>query len=170
METHADLVAEQRAVLRELGWRGRADARAIELDPPADLVAAFGPMPTERKAQAAWRAAVGQVDGYRRAWGIEALRLAKHPEQSEREEVSKEPAGMSVEDREATPTSERTRQERRLARHERLAGRNEQLAGLLGPQPTEDLRQRRAWQAARTTIERFRERTHSRTDREREAG
>jgi hypothetical protein len=41
---------------------------------------------------------------------------------------------------------------------------------LLGPQPTEDLRQRRAWQAARTTIERYRERTGSRDGREREAG
>jgi hypothetical protein len=190
LETHADLVTEQRAVMRELGWRGRADARAIELDPPADLVAAFGPMPTERKAQAAWRAAVGQVDGYRRAWGIDPPGLAKH-EGGEREEVRKEPAGMLAEDRQAKPTSEReevskepdaravvedreakptkeqARQERRSARHERRAGRAEEL---LGPQPTKDLRQRRAWQAARTTIERFRERTHSRDDREREAG
>jgi conjugative relaxase-like TrwC/TraI family protein len=190
LETHADLVTEQRAVMRELGWRGRADARAIELDPPADLVAAFGPMPTERKAQAAWRAAVGQVDGYRRAWGIGRPGLAKH-ERGEREEVRKEPAGMlaedrqakptsereevskeadaraAVEDREAEPTKEQAKQERRSARHERRAGRTEEL---LGPQPTEDLRQRRAWQTARTTIERFREWTHSRDDREREAG
>jgi hypothetical protein len=116
--------------------------------------------------------------------------LAKHEERSEREEVRKEPAGGPVEDREAKPTSERevskepdaraavedregalpkgrADQGRRSARHERRAGRAEEL---LGPQPTEDLRQRRAWQAARTTIERFRERTHSRDDREREAG
>ncbi len=190
LETHADLVTEQRAVMRELGWRRRADARAIELDPPADLVANFGPMPTERKAQAAWRAAIGQVDGYRRAWGIDQPGLAKH-EGGEREEVRKEPAGMlaedrqakptsereevskeadaraAVEDREAKPTKEQVKQERRSASHERRAGRAEEL---LGPQPTEDLRQRRAWQAARTTIERFRERTHSRDDREREAG
>jgi hypothetical protein len=33
LETHADLVAVRRAVTRELAWRGRADARAIELDP-----------------------------------------------------------------------------------------------------------------------------------------
>jgi hypothetical protein len=167
LETHADLVAEQRAVVRELGWRRRADARAIELDPPADFVAAFGPMPTERKAQAAWRAAVGQVDGYRRAWGIDRPGMAKHEGRSEREEVPKEPAGMLAEDREAKPTKEQAKQERRSARHERRAGRAEEL---LGPQPTEDLRQRRAWQAVRTTIERFRERTHSRDDHEREAG
>jgi conjugative relaxase-like TrwC/TraI family protein len=171
LEANAELVAERQAVRRELGWRSRADARAVELDPPADLVAAFGPMPSERKAQAAWRAAVGQVDGYRRAWGIQAPELAKHDGRSEREEVRKEAAGTPpVEDREARPTSERTRPERRSARHQRRAARNDQLAGLLGPQPTEDLRQRRAWQAARTTIERFRERTHSRDDREREAG
>ncbi len=119
--------------------------------------------------------------------------MAKHEERSEREEERKESAGRSVEDRqakpsgkretrpeepdtraavedrdrEAKPTSDRTRQERRSARHERQAAPAEEL---LGPQPTEDLRQRRAWQAARTTIERYRERTHSRDDREREAG
>jgi hypothetical protein len=167
LETHADLVAEQRAVMRELGWRRRADARAIELDPPADLVAAFGPMPTERKAQAAWRAAVGQVDGYRRAYGLEAPGLAKHEGQREREEERKEPAGRPIEDREAKLASQRSRQKRQPVRPERRAGRVEEL---LGPQPTEDLRQRRVWQAARTTIERFRERTHSRGDHEREAG
>jgi conjugative relaxase-like TrwC/TraI family protein len=168
LEAHADLLAEQRAVLRELGWRSRADARAIELDPPADLVAALGPMPAERKAKAAWRAAVGKVDGYRRAWGIDRPGLAKHAGRSERQEVPKEPGGPApAEDREAKPTNERTRQERRSARHERRAGRAEEL---LGPQPTGDLRQRRAWQAARTTIERFRERTHTRGDHEREAG
>jgi conjugative relaxase-like TrwC/TraI family protein len=168
LETNAGLVAERLAVLQELGWRRRADARAIELDPPADLVAAFGPMPTERRAQAAWRAAVGQVDGYRRAWGIDRPGMAKHEGQSEREEVPKEAAGPApAENRQASPTSDRTQQQRRSARHDRRSGRDEEL---LGPQPTEDLRQRRAWQAARTTIERFRERTHSRDDRERDAG
>jgi hypothetical protein len=166
LETHADLVAEQRAVARELAWRRRADARAIELDPPADLVAAFGPMPTERKAKAAWRAAVGQVDGYRHAYGIDKPGLAKHKGQHEREEVRKEPAGP-VEDREARPGSDRIQQEQRSARHQRRARQDDEL---LGPQPTQDLRQRRAWQAARTTIERLRERTHNRDDREREAG
>jgi conjugative relaxase-like TrwC/TraI family protein len=166
LETHADLVAEQRAVARELGWRQRADARAIELDPPADLLAAFAPMPSEHKARAAWRAAVGQVDGYRRAYGINRPALAKHAGQTEREEKLKEPAGL-VEERQARPGSERTRPEQRAPQGERRTGRVEEL---LGPQPTQDLRQRRAWQAARTTIERFRERTHGRDDREREAG
>jgi hypothetical protein len=125
-------------------------------------------MPTERRAQAAWHVAVGQVDGYRRAWGIERLGLAKHEERSEREEERKERAGTApVEDRQASPTSKRSRPERRPARCERRAGRAEEL---LGSQPTADLPQRRAWQAARTTIERYRERNHSRDGREREAG
>jgi hypothetical protein len=170
LETHADLVAEQRAVRRELGWRRRADARALELDPPADLVATFGPMPEDRKGRAAWRAAVGQVDGYRRAWGIEQARSAKHEGQGEREA----PAGTAPvedrEDRQARPTSDPARQQRRPARHNRRAHRDDRVAELLGPQPTEDLRQRRAWQAARTTVERFRERIHGRDDRERDAG
>jgi hypothetical protein len=151
-------------------WAGgieRTPGRS-SLDPPADLVAAFGPMPTERRAQATWRAAVSQVDSYRRAWGIERPGSAKHEERSEREEEHKEHAGTApVEDRQASPTSRRSRPERRPARCERRAVRAEEL---LGPQPTEDLRQRRAWQAARTTIERYRERTRSRDGREREAG
>jgi hypothetical protein len=111
------------------------------------------------------------VDGYRRAHGIDRPGLAKHEGQRKREELPKEADGSApVQDPEARPTSERTRPERRSARHERQAGRDDRLAGLLGPQPTEDLRQRRAWKAARTTIERFRERTHERDDREREAG
>jgi conjugative relaxase-like TrwC/TraI family protein len=136
LETNAEFVAQRRAVMGELGWRHRADARAIELDPPADLVAAFGPMPTERRAQADWRAAVSQVDGYRRAWGIDPPGSAKHEAWSEREEERKEHAGTTpVEDRQASPTSKRSRPERRPARTERRAVRAEEL---LGPQPTRD--------------------------------
>jgi hypothetical protein len=62
---------------RELAWR-RADARALELDPPADLVAVLGPLPAECKARQAWRVAAGQVDGYRRAYGMPGFRLAEH--------------------------------------------------------------------------------------------
>jgi ATP-dependent exoDNAse (exonuclease V) alpha subunit len=119
LETNADLVAGRRAVMQELGWRRRADARALELDPPDELVAAFGPMPTEHRAQAAWRAAVSQVDGYRRAWGIDAPGLARHEGRSEREAKRKEPAIRPVEGREAKAASECSRPERRSARPER---------------------------------------------------
>jgi hypothetical protein len=171
LESNADLVAERQAVRCELGWRSRADTRALELDPPADLVAAFGPLPEDRKDRAVWRAAVGQVDCYRRGYGIDRARLAKHEGRGEREE----PAGVAVaedrEDRQARPTSDSIQQDRRPARHDRRAGRDDDRIGeLLGPQPTGDLRQRRAWRGARTTIERFHERTHSRDDRERDAG
>jgi hypothetical protein len=108
------------------------------------------------------------VDGYRRAWGIDAPGLARHEGRSEREAKRKEPAIRPIEGREAKAASECSRPERRSARPERRrAGHTE---GLLSPQPTKDLRQRRAWQAAQTSIERFRERTHGRDDREREAG
>jgi hypothetical protein len=52
----------------------------------------------------------------------------------------------------------------------RQVERDDRLAELLGPEPTGDLRQRRAWQAARTAVARLRERTHVRDDREGEAG
>jgi conjugative relaxase-like TrwC/TraI family protein len=173
LKTHVDLIAEQRAVRRELAWRGRADARALELDPPADLVAVFGPMPEDRKGRAAWLAAVGQVDGYRRGYGIEQARSAKHEERGERGEAAGVAAVEEREDREDRrdrQSSDLAGQQRRAARHDRRAGRDDRVAELLGPQPTEDLRQRRAWRAARTTVERFRERIHGRDDRERDAG
>jgi hypothetical protein len=60
---------------------------------------------------------------------------------------------------------------RRPARGRSCHGeRDDRLAELLGPEPTGDLRQRWAWQAARTAVARLRERTHIRDDRKREAG
>jgi len=76
-------------------------------------------------------------------------------------------------------TARTVRPGRPATRHSSTGGRLDPTAGpagdnrvaeLLGPQPTEDRRQRRAWQAARTTVERFRERIHGRDDRERDAG
>jgi hypothetical protein len=93
LETNAELVGERRAVMGELGWRQRADARALELDPPADLVAAFGPMPTERRAQAAWRATVGQVDGYRRAWQAARTTIERFRERTHRRDDREREAG-----------------------------------------------------------------------------
>ncbi len=160
LEAHADLVAERQAVARELAWRRRADAHALELDPPADLVAVLGPLPADRKGRRAWRAAASQVDGYRRAYGIRGLRRAEH-----------EGRAGTAGDRGERPPGGQARAERRQARGRgRQAERDDRLTELLGPEPTRDLRQRRAWQAARTTVERLRDRSHDRGDRDREAG
>jgi hypothetical protein len=140
------------------------------LDPPADLVAVFGPPPEDRKDRAAWLAAIGRVDGYRRGYGIEQSRLAKHEGRKEREEPAGAAPAENREERQGQPTSDPVQRQGQAARHDRRVRPDDRVAELLGPQPTEDLRQRRAWQVARTTIERFRERTHGRYDLEREAG
>jgi hypothetical protein len=160
LEAHADLVAERQAVGRELAWRGRADTRALELDPPADLVAVLGSLPADRKARQAWRTAASQIDGYRRAYGSPESRLAKH--------VGR---GGAAEKVDGWSTRGRAPVQRRQARGRgRQRERDDLLIGLLGPKPTGDLRQRRAWQAARTAVARLRERTPGRGDREREVG
>jgi hypothetical protein len=44
MEAHdAELRVQERALARELGWRGRVDQRALVLDPPGWLLAELGP-------------------------------------------------------------------------------------------------------------------------------
>ncbi|HEV8653848.1 MAG TPA: hypothetical protein VG276_31735, partial [Actinomycetes bacterium] len=160
LEAHADLVAERQAVGRELAWRRRADTRALELDPPADLVAVLGSLPEDRMARQAWRAAAGQVDGYRRAYGIDKSRQAEHEGRAEpAAALSERPVGGQPGVASPLP--------RNQGHHVK---RDDRLAELLGPEPRGDLRQRRAWQAARSTVERLPARVRGRDDCEREAG
>jgi hypothetical protein len=80
LERHADLPQRQRLVTRELAWRGRADARALALDPPGWLVTELGPLPPAEQAggRAAWTQAAVELDAWRRAYGLDGERPAKH--------------------------------------------------------------------------------------------
>jgi conjugative relaxase-like TrwC/TraI family protein len=79
MEAHdADLRVRERAVAREHAWRRRVDQRALALDPPAWLLAEFGPVPTDPQERTAWRLAAAELDGYRRAYGLDNPGPAKH--------------------------------------------------------------------------------------------
>jgi hypothetical protein len=79
METHdADLRGRERAVAREDAWRRRVDQRALALDPPGWLVAGLGPVPTDPKERVVWRVAAAELDGYRRAYGLDHPGPAKH--------------------------------------------------------------------------------------------
>jgi conjugative relaxase-like TrwC/TraI family protein len=79
LEAHdGDLRVQERAVARELGWRGRVDQRALLLDPPAWLLAELGPVPSDPQERQVWRVAAAELDGYRRAYGLEHLPPAKH--------------------------------------------------------------------------------------------
>jgi hypothetical protein len=79
LEAHdADLRLQERAVAREDAWRRRVDQRALALDPPGWLLAELGPVPTDPKEQTVWRGAAAELDGYRRAYGLDHRPPAKH--------------------------------------------------------------------------------------------
>jgi conjugative relaxase-like TrwC/TraI family protein len=79
MEAHdADLRVRERAVTREDAWRRRVDQHALALDPPGWLLAELGPVPSDPQERAAWRVAAAELDGYRRAYGLDDPGPAKH--------------------------------------------------------------------------------------------
>ena len=79
MEAHdAELRVQERAVAREDAWRRRVDQRALALDPPGWLLAELGPVPTDPQERAVWRVAAAELDGYRRAYGLDHPGPAKH--------------------------------------------------------------------------------------------
>jgi hypothetical protein len=65
-------------VAREAAWRRRVDQRALVLDPPGWLLAELGPVPTDPQERAIWRVAAAELDGYRRAYGLNHDRPAEH--------------------------------------------------------------------------------------------
>jgi hypothetical protein len=65
-------------VLREDAWRRRVDQRALALDPPGWLLAELGPVPSDPQERAVWRTAAAELDAYRRTYGLDHDRPAKH--------------------------------------------------------------------------------------------
>jgi hypothetical protein len=74
----AELRVQEHAVAREGAWRRRVDQRALALGPPGWLVAKLGPVPNDPQRRAVWRVAAAELDGYRRAYGLDHLPPAKH--------------------------------------------------------------------------------------------
>jgi conjugative relaxase-like TrwC/TraI family protein len=66
LEAHAGLVARDRELAREGAWRQRADAHAVELDPPGELLAELGGPPDDLAARPAWWRDVAEVAAYQR--------------------------------------------------------------------------------------------------------
>jgi AAA domain len=66
-EANPDLLAEYQAVVREDKWRGRAEARAVELLLPG-WSRELGERPTSIKSGRAWDRAVEQTVEYRQRW------------------------------------------------------------------------------------------------------
>jgi hypothetical protein len=67
LEANAGLVARDRELAREGAWRQRADAHAVELDPPAELLAELGGPPDELAARPVWWRDLATVAAYQRA-------------------------------------------------------------------------------------------------------
>jgi hypothetical protein len=180
LEQHQELPLLERATTRELGWRRRVDQRALTLDPPGWLLAELGPVPADPQERAAWRVAAAELDGFRRAYGLDHLPPAKHrggrlardgraarpaePLAGQRAELAPGPVGRrSVAEGEALlPGNDGGRAGRAPAAHRDLAaagGRHRVEAGrLLGEQP--DRRQpgrRRDWQQAHAAVQRLAE-------------
>jgi hypothetical protein len=142
----ARLTWQERAVARELGWRGRADAAALAATRPGWLEAALGPIPEDREGQAAWRQAAVALDGYRRLWGLADPGPAQHPaRRAERTAVAAAAGGGP------------------------RRGRPAEV--LLGPEPRRALGQRRDWRAAQAALERLeRARDQQRQERQERQG
>jgi conjugative relaxase-like TrwC/TraI family protein len=65
IEAHPDLGVAYRDVVRELAWRRRARAVAAEVDQPAHLTQALGPVPDSVRGRRAWRQAARLIEDYR---------------------------------------------------------------------------------------------------------
>jgi conjugative relaxase-like TrwC/TraI family protein len=168
LEAHdAELRIQEHAVIREAAWRRRVDQRALVLDPPAWLLAELGPVPSDSQERAVWRVAAAELDGYRRAYGLEHLPPAKHGwERVARDGRAAAPAAAPTggpadgqqrsagrrhrEERRRRPADRQppTTQRERAAAHRVLPGR------LLGAEPRRDHPgRRRDWQVARAALE-----------------
>jgi hypothetical protein len=193
LEAHdEDLRLQEGAVAREAAWRRRVDQRALALDSPGWLVAELGPVPADPQERAVWRVAAAELDGYRRAYGLEHPPPAKHV----RGRVARD--GWAAVPATAPPggpadgqrgSAERHRSDREggrrrpadrppVPRRDRVAAHWVGPGRLLGTEPRRDRPgRRRDWQQARAALERLadhhrrgredRHRPHERADRAR---
>jgi conjugative relaxase-like TrwC/TraI family protein len=168
MEAHdAELRVQERALGRELGWRGRVDQRALVLDPPGWLLTELGSVPADPQERAVWRVAAAELDGYRRAYGLDHDRPAKHGggrvARDGREAVPASTPTTARDGRAHQAAERRGRGERARrppgAQRDPMAaeGRHRVDADrLLGAEPRRDHPgRRRDWQSVRAALERL---------------
>jgi AAA domain len=166
MEAHdEDLRVQERAVAREGAWRRRVDQRALMLDPPGWLLAELGPVPSDPRERAVWRVAAAELDGYRRAYGLDHARPAQHGgRRAARDGRAGAPATAPTAERAGRASvspgrrgrDQRTHQQGDLRRTPTMAdrGHRAEAGRLLGSEPRRDRPgRRRDWQAARAALE-----------------
>jgi hypothetical protein len=189
MEAHdAELRVQERAVLREDAWRRRVDQRALALDPPGWLLAELGPVPGDPQERTVWRVAAAELDAYRRAYGLDHDRPAKHVRLGgARDGRAAAPATAPIADqarRVSGPAGRDSRGERARwragrsgqwpqpgAHRERPLGEEHDRVDpgrLLGAEPRRDSPgRRRDWQKVRAALERLADHHRYRDDRHR---
>jgi conjugative relaxase-like TrwC/TraI family protein len=187
MEAHdGELRVQERAVLREDAWRRRVDQRALALDPPGWLLANLGPVPSDSRERAVWRTAAAELDGFRRAYGLDHPGPAEHVVgRVARDGRAAARATAATAERTAGTREQQRRGRREQTPHRRHLGRRPMVAAdrgrraepgrLLGAEPRRDTPgRRRDWQTARAALEhlagwtRHRDhRDHRHPDRER---
>jgi conjugative relaxase-like TrwC/TraI family protein len=179
LEAHdEDLRLQERAVAREAAWRRRVDQRALVLDPPTWLLTELGPVPADPRERAAWRVAAAELDGYRRAYGLDHDGPAKHGGgRVARDGRAVAPAtGPAAAERAAGAGAQRERR-----RHGEQAGRppgatlarmaaeGRHRVGsgrLLGAEPHRgEPGRRRDWQSVWAALQRLADHNHGREDR-----
>jgi conjugative relaxase-like TrwC/TraI family protein len=180
LEAHdTDLRIRERAVAREDAWRRRVDQHAVALDPPGWLLAELGPVPTDPKERAVWRGAAAELDGYRRAYGLDHPGPAKHAggrvARAGRAAAPATPLAGEAADRARTRPGHRRHHEpshdqggrasRRAAADQRQRAN---LGRLLGAEPRRDAPgRRRDWHGAWAALERLADHHRHRDDRHR---
>jgi conjugative relaxase-like TrwC/TraI family protein len=184
MEAHdEDLRVQERAVAREGAWRRRVDQRVLALDPPGWLVAELGPVPSDPQERAVWRVAAAELDGYRRAYGLDHPGPAKHVREARdgraavaATDPTTDRADGTGERRERRSRGERAHRRGDLGRRPTTAddrGRPSDRGWLLGTEPRRDEPgRRRDWRTARAALEHLADwsrhhRDHRHPDRER---
>jgi hypothetical protein len=162
-----ELRVRERAVAREDAWRRRVDKHALALDPPGWLLAELGPVPSDPQERAAWRAAAAELDGYRRAYGLDHPGPAKHRWGREaRDGRAAASAAPATADQAGGSCRQPGRRSRAAAvdwrgdhqQRPTAAGRRHQVdpERLLGAEPRRQAPgRRRDWQAARAALERL---------------
>ena len=180
MEAHdQELRIEERAVAREDAWRRRVDQRALALDPPSWLLAELGPVPTDPKERAVWRTAAAELDGYRRAYGLDHPGPAKHVGGSmawdgrsatAATRLAGERAAGTGQQQKPNGSGERTHRRGSLGRRPSVAAGQRHGVDpdrLLGGEPRRLAPgRRRDWQTARAALERLAGWDRHREDRE----
>jgi hypothetical protein len=169
MEAHdTNLRVRERAEAREDAWRRRVDQHALALDPPGWLLAELGPVPTDPDERTVWWVAAAELDGYRRAYGLDHPPPAKHRSGRVARDGRPAPSAtrLAAEAADGThrPPGQPGRGERAHRRGDRgqpptlVAGQRHQAGPewLLGPQPRRQTPgRRRDWQAAQAALERL---------------